>query len=250
MKATVYSTEGKAIKQIELPSYFTVDLIEDLIKRAVLSDESMDYQPKGNYKFAGLETSARYRGRKEDYGATKNKGISHLPREVLPNGQFGKAKRVPHSVKGRRAHPPKPEKKIIEKMNKKEYAKALESAIAATGNRRTVCSRCNADVGPSIPLIIEDNFEKLNKTEQVAKVFTNLNLIKFVEKAKKNATKAPLIIVSQENALNKAARNLSGVDVVTVKNLKVKHLAQGTHQGRVTLFTEKSLKVLEEKLKR
>src|SRR3989344_841072 len=110
MKADVYSIEGKVVKNIELPSIFKSDSRDDLIKRAVLSEESKIYQPKGSFRLAGLLTSARYRGRKEDFGSVKNKGIPHLPHEVLPGGQLGKVKRVPHAVKGRRAHPPKPQK--------------------------------------------------------------------------------------------------------------------------------------------
>jgi hypothetical protein len=86
MKASVYSIEGKVLRQIDLPAVFGTPHREDLVKRAVLSEESMLYQPKGNYKWAGLNTSARYRGRKEDFGAVKNKGIPHLPHEVLPKG--------------------------------------------------------------------------------------------------------------------------------------------------------------------
>lgn len=249
MKATIYSLEGKAIKQIEVPAFFEANIREDLVRRAVLSDESRLYQPKGSYKYAGLETSAKYRGRKEDYGAVKNMGIPHLPHEVLPNGQFGKVKRVPHAVKGRRAHPPKPEKKIVEEVNKKEYLKALECAIAATADRKTVCDRCNEEIGPSLPIIVDNSMEQLKKTKEVEKVFAAMKLLKFIKKAKKKNNRAPLIVVSEKSSLLKAGRNLAGVDVVTVKDLKVKHLAPGTHHGRITLYTEKSLKELHEKLK-
>jgi large subunit ribosomal protein L4e len=112
MKATVYSLEGKVLKQIDVPEFFKSPGRDDLVKRAVLSEETKEKQPKGNFKFAGLETSARYRGRKEDFGTVKNKGIPHLPHEVLPKGQIGKVKRVPHAVKGRRAHPPEPQKMV------------------------------------------------------------------------------------------------------------------------------------------
>ena len=125
MKANVYSLDGKVVKQITLPKAFESDYRKDLIKRAVLSDESKTYQPKGNYIWAGFETSAKYRGRKETYGTLKNMGIPHLPREVLPKGRWGKVKRVPSSVKGHRAHPPKANKGLVEHVNKKEYNKAL-----------------------------------------------------------------------------------------------------------------------------
>jgi len=241
MKATVYSVEGKALKEIDLPSQFEAAVRDDLVKRAVLSEESEGYQPKGSYRWAGLETSARYRGRKEDYAAVKNKGIPHLPHEVQPNGQFGKVKRVPHSMHGRRAHPPKVEKKIVERINKKEYMRALESALAFAASREAVCARANTDIGASIPIVMDDSFEALAKTKDVSKVFSALHLLKFVEKAKRTGTKAPLVVASSGSSVLKAAKNLAGVDAVSAKNLKVKHLAPGTHAGRLTLFTVKAL---------
>lgn len=240
MKATVYSTEGKVLKQIDLPAIFESPHREDLVKRAVLSDESKLYQPKGNYKLAGLETSARYRGRKEDYGSGKNKGIPHLPHEVLPGGQLGKVKRVPHAVKGRRAHPPKPQKKIVELINKKEYLKALASAISFSMDRKSVCKRANFEISVSLPIVLESNFENVKKAKDVVKLMEALNLTKLFEKAKANETKSALFIISN-NSTFRAAANIPGVDVVRVSALTVKDLAPGTHPGRLTLFSETAI---------
>ncbi len=241
MKATVYSLDGKALKQIDLPEVFQTPHREDLIKRAVLSEESKLYQPKGNYRFAGLETSARYRGRKEDYGTVKNKGIPHLPHEVLPGGQIGKVKRVPHAVKGRRAHPPKPQKIIVELINKKEHMLALASALAFSADRDTVCKRAHRDIGIALPIVIDSSFEKIAKTKDAGKVFEALKLDGFVTKAKKTGTKSALVVVSNSSKSIRAAANLAGVDVVKVSDLSVKHLAPGTHPGRITLFSESAL---------
>ena len=246
MKASVYSIEGKVLRQIDLPSVFQTPHREDLVKRAVLSEESMLYQPKGNYRFAGLMSSARYRGRKDDFGAVKNKGIPHLPHEVLPKGGLGKVKRVPHAVKGRRAHPPKPEKIIVEFMNKKEHALALASALSMSADRKTVCGRIHSEIGVSLPIVMESGFEKLAKTKEVVKVLEALNLLKFIAKAKKNGTKSPLIVVSGGSII-KAAANLAGINVVMVKDLSVKDLAPGTHAGRLTLFSEGALPEIEKR---
>ncbi len=240
MKASVYSCEGKVVRQVDLPHVFETPHRADLIKRAVLSEESMLYQPKGAYRWAGLNTSARYRGRKDDFGAVKNKGIPHLPHEVLPKGQLGKVKRVPHAVRGRRAHPPKSAKKIIEFINPKEGMLALASALAFSADRKSVTSRSNDEIGVSLPIVMENSFEKLSKTKDVMKVLESLNLLKLLEKAKRNGTKAPLIVVSDGKVL-KAAANIAGVDVVKVSDLKVMHLAPGTHAGRLTLFSENAL---------
>jgi len=240
MKATVYSIEGKVLKQIDLPAVFETSQRADLVRRAVLSEESTGYQPKGSFRLAGLLTSARYRGRKEDYGAVKNKGIPHLPHEVLPGGQLGRVKRVPHAVKGRRAHPPKPQKIIAEFMNKKEHLRALASALSMSADRKKVCDRMHAEIGVSLPIVMEGGFEKLGKTKDVVKVLEALNLMKFIERAKKNGTKSTLFVVSG-GSIRRAAANLAGVDVVSAKDLKVKHLAPGAHGGRLTIFSESVL---------
>lgn len=247
MKASVYSLQGKAVKEIDLPALFEADRRPDLVKRAVLSEESKEYQVKGNYRYAGMETSARYRGRKEDYGTVKNQGIAHRPHEVLPEGRFGKVKRSPSAVKGRRAHPPKPEKKTKEEINRKEYLKAFISAVAFTADRETVSKRMNRDIKMSLPLILDDSFESIKKTKEVMDVLKSLNMLPLIEKAKKNGSKSPLIVVSDGEIL-KSAKNVSGVDVVKAEELKVKHLAPGTHPGRITIFTEKSVSALADRL--
>jgi large subunit ribosomal protein L4e len=246
MKATVYSVEGKVLKQIDLPAVFDSPHRDDLVKRAVLSDESKLYQPKGNYRFAGLETSARYRGRKDDFGSGKNKGIPHLPHEVLPKGQLGKVKRVPHAVKGRRAHPPKPQKKIVELVNKKEYMKALASALSFNVDRNTICKRANLEINVSLPIILEANVEKIKKTKDIVKLMDALSLNRLVEKAKKNGTKSVLFVVSNNSSF-KAASNLPGVDVVRANDLNVKDLAPGTHPGRLTVFSESAIPEIEKR---
>jgi large subunit ribosomal protein L4e len=53
-----------------------------------------------------------------------------------------------------------------------------------------------------------------------------------------------LLIVTAGNPL-RAARNLSGVDVVTVDQLNVEHLAPGMLAGRLTVWTESALVRLE-----
>jgi len=245
MKADVYSLEGKVVKSLELPKAFSETYRKELVKRAVLSDETKEYQPKGSYKYAGTETSAKYRGRKETYGAIRDMGISILPREVLPGGRFGRVRRVPGSVGGRRAHPPKPHKKIIEKINKKEYKKALRCAISATGNTELVAERNGFKPDVSLPIVVEDSFEKLKKTKDIMKFLDALKLSKFLKETKKKNKKSILVVVGGGDVL-KAASNIAGADVVKAEELKVKHLAPGTHGGRITLFTESALKKLGE----
>lgn len=259
MKADVYTLEGaSAGKKIDLPAQFEEDVREEIIRRAVLSDESREYQPQGAYRLAGVETSTKYRGRKGDFGSLKNRGQAMLPREVRPEGLSGKVKRIPSAVKGRRAHPPKPEKKIIEHINKKEYGKALRCAIAATAHADLVKARGHAYDG-ALPIVFEDSLEKADRTSKVLKAIGSL-VGKDLERAKngrkarsgtrsrKAGTRCPksALIVVGGGSILKSARNIAGVDVVSVDKLKVKDLAPGTHPGRLTIYTESAIKKIGE----
>ncbi|MCX6777417.1 MAG: 50S ribosomal protein L4 [Candidatus Micrarchaeota archaeon] len=264
MKANVYSIDGAVLRETELPQVFEEDVRQELISRAVIHEQSLKYQPKGAFPRAGLQTTAEYRGRKEDYRSIKNHGISRLPREKLPKGKFGKVRRVPLAVSGRRAHPPDPNKTLIEKMNRKEYGKALNSAIAASADISLAKARGHVVDGlKALPLVIEDKFESLKRTKDVLKVFSSLGIDRDVEKSRENAKKrtgvqarrrggkrtpsSVLVVVSGDVDVARGARNICGVDVAKADKLTASLLAPGTHPGRLTLWTEAALKKLDGK---
>ena len=243
MKVKVYDLNGNVVEEIETP-LFDAEVREELIRRAVLSDESQEYQPKGAYRWAGMETSARYIGRKGVYATLKNQGQARLPREILGGGRHGRVRRIPHSVKGRRAHPPKPEKKIVEKINKKEYLLAMRSALSS-----------------SKPLVFEDKLEELTKTKEGYEVLAKF-IKKELEEAKKSrkrisglrrrrkarAYKLKKIGVVIGTKEIKALSNIPGLIVVDVENVKVKHIAPGGQANRYVILTKSSLKELENKV--
>jgi len=261
MKADVYSVEGKKISNVELPKAFDEEVRPELIVRAVLHENSLEYQPKGAHKLAGMQTTAEYQGRKENYRSIKNHGISRLPREKLPKGKFGKVRMIPFAVGGRRAHPPNPCKVLIEKMNNKEYAKAMRCAIAATANKGLVEARGHKFNGNNVPIIIEAKFETLAKTKDVMGVVEKLGLGKDVQRARdgttarsgvctrrrggNNVPRSILFVVNEGSAVAKAARNVAGADVCTPKSLKAKVLAPGAKPGRLTVWSEAALKEIK-----
>ena len=249
----MYSVEGKALREVELPAQFSADVRYDLISRAAISDQTKLYQPKGNDPRAGMGTSARYRGRKEDFGSGKNKGMAIRPREVLPKGRLGKVKRIPSAVKGRRAHPPHVNKIIIEKVNKKEYRVALVSAIAATAHKDVVQLRGHK-VSMNLPLVLESSFESVSKTKDAYRALSALigpDLARSnygkprsgvrARKGGKVYPKSAIIAVSKDAPILKAARNIPGVDVVKVSDLSVLALAPGAKAGRLAIYTEAAL---------
>ena len=247
MKAHVYSLEGEPQEEIDLPVVFETEHRPDIIKRAVLSSISQRIQPRGTKVDAGKRHVVHYLG--------TNRGISRTPRMAAAGRR---AAFVPQAVGGRRAHPPKVEKNYAEKINRKEKKLAIRSAIAMSSNPDIVKARGHRiDEVKEIPLIVDDSLEDLEKTQEVAEVFQSLGAWKDVERASRKKIRAgrgkmrgrkykkkkgPLLVVTKSV---KSARNLPGVDVITVHNLGCEHLAPGAHPGRFVIWTKSAVKALE-----
>ena len=161
----VFDLEGNPVGEIELPEHFFTPIRIDLIRRAFISAFTMRLQPKGTDPMAGKRTTA------ESFGV--GLGLARLPRikgHLWPRAAF-----APNTVGGRRAHPPKVEKKIHEYINKKERRLAIRSAIAATAIPELVRLRGHIiDQVPQIPLIVVNDFEELMYTSEVKRVFKKL----------------------------------------------------------------------------
>ena len=247
MLAELKDLKGEVKKKVRLPAAFDEDFRPDLIKKAVLAIQSTRYQPHGAHPYAGIRTSAHSWG--------SGRGVSHVPR--IKNGS--RAARVPQARGGREAHPPKVEKVLIEKVNKKEKRKALLSAIAATTNEELVRARGHRFEG-KLPIVIEEAFEKLERTSDVIAALQATGVYPDVERSRASRKVRPgrgkirgrhykqrksLLIVTKGEPL-RAARNLAGVDAVSVNELNAEHLAPGTHAGRLTVWTAGAVKKLGE----
>ncbi|MCZ7380329.1 MAG: 50S ribosomal protein L4 [Candidatus Methanoperedens sp.] len=247
MDINIIDLSGNTTKKIS-SSLFDETYRPDLIKKAVLAAQANRQQPYGPHMYAGLRTSA------EGWGP--GRGVSRVAR--LKNGS--KSARIPQAVKGREAHPPKPEKDRTEKINDKERKKAIRSALAATGNLELVTKRGHK-FSAQLPLIAVDNLAALTKTKDVKSFLEAAKVWDDIERAKdttiragrgklrgrryKNA-KSILIVTAEDNGIAKAARNLAGVDIVIFDQLNTELLAPGTHAGRLTIFTESAIAKLEE----
>jgi len=246
MKAQVKALDGEVAKSIDLPEIFSEEYRPDLIKKAVMALQSTRRQPHGTDPFAGIRSSA--------VGWGSGRGSSHVPR--IKNGS--RAAKVPQAKGGREAHPPKVAKILVKEINQKEKQKAFRSAVAASINAELIRGRGHTFEGP-IPLVFEDKFETLARTQDVISALTTLGVYNDIERAKESKKvragrgkmrgrrfkqRKSLLIVTAEKPLA-AARNLSGVDAVTVDQLNVEHLAPGTLAGRLTVWTESALTRLE-----
>jgi len=254
----IYSLAGKVVGEIQLPDVFKTQYRPDLIQRAVVAMQANRRQVYGTDPLAGLRTSAEYFGsRRHSYRMTINREQARLPKEKPGGGGLGKTRRIPQSVGGRRAHPSK-KKDWSKKINRKEYLFALRSAISAASNPELVKERghkVNLNEN-SIPLIVEDSFESLKKTDEVARVLDAVGLKNDLERAGHKKIRAGkgtmrgrkyrrktsvLIVINEDKGVRSGAQNIPGIDVAQLNELDVELFAPGTHAGRITLWTKSAL---------
>jgi large subunit ribosomal protein L4e len=246
MKAQVKSLDGAVSKNIDLPEIFSEEYRPDLIKKAVMALQSTRRQPHGTDPFAGIRSSA--------VGWGSGRGSSHVPR--IKNGS--RAAKVPQAKGGREAHPPKVAKILVKEINQKEKQKAFRSAVAASINPELIRRRGHLFEG-EVPIVFEDKFETIGKTAEIITALTTAGIYTDIERSKDSRKvkagrgkmrgrrfkqRKSLLIVTAEKPLT-AARNLSGVDAVTIDQLNVEHLAPGMLAGRLTVWTESALTRLE-----
>ena len=262
MKLNILDQTNSKTGEINLPSQFEEEFRPDLIHRAVLVIQSHKKQSYAASKTAGKRSSAKLSRRRRDYRGSYGIGISRVPRKIMTRrgmrmnwvGAF-----APGTVGGRRAHPPKSEKIWWKKINSKEKAKAIRSAIAATIMKDVVAERGHL-IPSNYPFILDDKFESINKTNEIVDTFKRLGLENELERVKEKKIRAgkgksrgrkylkkkgPLIVVSKTDKLSRAAANIPGIDVVEVKSLNAELLAPGAKAGRMVLWTNAAINILE-----
>src|SRR3989344_1321533 len=258
--AKLYSIDGAELKSLNLPEQFDEEVNQDLIKRAVQVVRQSSRQKYGAAELAGKRSSAKLSRRRRDYKGGYGKGISRVPRKVMwkRGSQFGfEGAFAPGMKGGRQAHPAKPEKDFSLKINKKERRKAIRSAIAATAIQIFVSPRHK--LPKSIPIIIENKFESFEKTKQVKDLLLKLGFEDELNRVnskkvrpgkgknrnrKYSLKRGPLIVFSNPCLLEKASRNLMGIESVSVEKLNAELLAPGAVPGRLVLWSEAAIERL------
>ena len=245
---------------MDIPEVFTTELRADLVKRVFWLVGSHRLQPKGRDPMAGERTTA------ETHNPPTGTGRSRIPRvkgERYPRG--GQAGGVASVVKGRLPHPPRSEKVIHFSVNKKERRFATDSAIAYTANLDAVKARGHRVKKPSLPMIVADDIETIEKTSELVSFLERVDLKAELERVdsrtKRNSGKrrlrgrvyrsgvGPLIVVTNDRGVGKAAGGIPGVQVTRVQDISVLDLAPGGVPGRLTIWTESALGTLEERTK-
>jgi len=245
----VYDLEGNVSGETPLPEAFKSELRPDVIRRAVTAIEANRRQPYAPSPTAGMRHSV------ETWG--KGRGVSRVQR--MKDGST--AAQSPNNVGGRRAHPPKVEKDLGKKINRKELLMAKLAALTATSRPELVRARGHLfDEELTVPVVVKDDFESIKTTQQAVKALESIGVYDDVIRADSGKKvragrgkmrgrryKMPrgiLVVLSGDCAGARSVRNLPGVEVVTPTMLNASVLAPGGAPGRLMLVTEKALEAM------
>ena len=260
MKVKIYGLDGAHAGETELPAVFKTSYRPDVIKRAVLAQQSARRQAYGTDTLAGLRSSAHYHGSRHYRFTMMNKEMSRIPRIHGKVGYLAfRARVAPHAVKGRMAHPPKAEKIWTQKINTAERRLAIRSALAATTNNDLLKIRGHTSVSP---IIFVNEFESMKSTKQIYALLEKIMAQELSRAEEKKVRagrgtmrgrrytkkKGPLVVLSNSCAALKASKNIPGIDAVSVSNLNAELLAPGTQSGRLLVTTEAALHAMQSKL--
>lgn len=262
-KIKILGIDGKKAKEMEFPSIFQKDIREDIVAKVLEAKKRK--QPYAPSPVAGKQHSAsgiiihRRKVWKSGYG----RGASRIPRKILSRrgSQFNwEGATVPSAVGGLRAHPPKIASMVEGlKINKRELKIAFLSSLSATINKEKIIEKYETiqekDL-TNIPLVVESKFDSLKTKDLVGSIRKILgdDLYEKISKKKKvrsgrgkmrgrryKNNAGLLIVVGKDEKLKTKM-----FDVKNVDSLNVTDLAKGG-LGRVTLYTEKAVKELENK---
>jgi large subunit ribosomal protein L4e len=139
---------------------------------------------------------------------------------------------------------------------------AVSSALAATAVPALVMARGHrVDQVPEFPLVLADSLNRVSKTKDAIEVLTKCGAMADVEKVKASKKvhtgvgkmrnrrytqrRGPMVVYDVSEGLDKAFRNLPGVELTLVDNLSLLDLAPGGHLGRFVVWTKGAFEKLD-----
>ena len=145
-------------------------------------------------------------------------------------------------------------------VNQRRYA--VSSALAASALPSLVMARGHrVDNVPEFPLVLSDSLNRVTHTKDAKTILNLVGAFDDVEKAKDSKKircgagksrnrrhtqrRGPLIIYDISEGLDKAFRNLPGVELAMVDNLSLLDLAPGGHLGRFCIWTKGAFEKLD-----
>ncbi|MEW5748921.1 MAG: 50S ribosomal protein L4 [Candidatus Thermoplasmatota archaeon] len=245
-KVKVYDLKGGVAGEADLPAAFRTEVRPDVIHRAVVAIEANRRQPYAPKPDAGARHSVSTWG--------KGRGVSRVQR--IKGSSTGA--QSPNNVGGRRAHPPKVEKDLGKKINRKELSLAKLSALSATGQAELVKARGHQFKEElTVPVVVQDDLEGVKTTKEAVEALESIGVYDDVARAAEGkkvragrgkmrgrryrVPRSLLVVLSAECDGGRSMRNLPGVEVATPPQLNAEMLAPGGAPGRLMIVSEKAL---------
>lgn len=244
-----HKDEKSKTGDVRMPPVFSTPLRSDIVQFVHDNLSRNTRQAHGVDPRAGMKHSA------ESWGT--GRAVARIPRiggsgtHRSGQGAFGNMCR-----KGRMAFNLKTWRRWHRKVNLRQRRHALASAIAATAVTSLVMARGHrVSKVPQLPLVLDDEFSKVQKTKEAIAVLKRFGAFEDVERVVKAKTiragkskargkrykhrRGPLIIVNDKSeSLYRATRNIPGVSLINVHRLNIRHLAPGGQFGRFCIYTK------------
>lgn len=249
MKVNVYSKSGEKKGEVDLPPVFSFTPRVDLVRKAFNAISLSLRQPYGSSPTAGM--------RRVGHNAGPGHGTARIPR----TSGSSTAVLLANFVKGKSAHSPRTDKVLFKGINRKERKMAKFSSIALTSSKEAVKARGHRIPEEiTLPVVVEDGIESIRRTKDAVEFLESIGLYDDVQRAKDGTkvragrgkmrgrryrTPKSVLIVGNNYDNLRAFKSLPGVDIATYSSMSIRKLAPGGVAGRLTIFTESSLKQLD-----
>eukprot|EP00567_Pseudictyota_dubia_P004624 CAMPEP_0197441156 /NCGR_PEP_ID=MMETSP1175-20131217/7490_1 /TAXON_ID=1003142 /ORGANISM="Triceratium dubium, Strain CCMP147" /LENGTH=383 /DNA_ID=CAMNT_0042971395 /DNA_START=105 /DNA_END=1256 /DNA_ORIENTATION=+ len=252
---SVFSLTGEKAGETSLPSVMTAPLRPDIVQFVHTNMNKNHRQAYAVSVRAGKNVSASSWG--------TGRAVARIPRvggggtSRTGQGAFGNMCRG-----GRMFAPTKTWRKWHRRINTTQKRYAVSSALAATAVPALVMARGHKiDDVPEIPLVLDDSVEATRKTSAAKDVLAAVGALEDVDKAadskKIRAGKGkarnrryvlrcgPLVVYASDDGVERAFRNLPGVELCNVSRLNLLQLAPGGHMGRFCVWSKAALESLD-----
>lgn len=253
---SVFDPENAStVTTVSLPAVFTAPIRNDVVQYVHTLMAKNARQAYAVSDKAGHQTPA------ESWGT--GRAVSRIPRvpgggtSRSGQGAFGNMCRG-----GRMFGPTKIWRRWHRKISVNQRRYAVSSALAASALPSLVMARGHRiEEVPEMPLVLADNLNRVSRTKDAKAVLARVGALADVEKAKESRhiragqgkyrnrrytqRRGPLVVYDVSEGLDKAFRNLPGVELANVDNLNLLDLAPGGHLGRFIIWTKGAFEKLD-----
>lgn len=243
------------VTTVALPAVFTAPIRSDVIHDVHTLMAKNSRQAYAVSKNAGMQTPAVSWG--------TGRAVARIPRvpgggtSRSGQGAFGNMCRG-----GRMFAPTKVWRRWHKKISVGQRRFAVSSALAATAVPALVMARGHRiDQVPEFPMVLADSLNRVSKTKDAVAVLSRCGAMADVEKVKSSKKvhtgvgkmrnrrytqrRGPMVVYDVSEGLDKAFRNLPGVEMMLVDNLSLLDLAPGGHLGRFVVWTKGAFEKLD-----